>query len=250
MTYSATVLADTPKAYYRLDEVAGTTAADSSGNGFNGTYTGTYTLGVTGLITGDADKALGLNGAGYVDLGTPNFTFNGGTLEAWIKPTAYQTGAAQFASNSFIIGTSNDLATEVWLSALGDGLFGNEPFFVHSFRETNGLVTYGVHEIPRDKGFVGQVAVHKRGVAGLNNRYHFVAVYDAVGGTAYNYINGYLMTSIPVVNGTIHGNYKWFIGASPQGTLSRWFSGTIDEVAVYDHALTPTRILAHWNAGK
>jgi hypothetical protein len=29
------------------------------------------------------------------------------------------------------------------------------------------------------------------------------------------------------------------------GTL---YKGTLDEVAVYDHALSSTRVLAHWNA--
>jgi hypothetical protein len=37
--YQATVLADAPVAYYRFEEVAGTSALDSSGNGNTGTYT-------------------------------------------------------------------------------------------------------------------------------------------------------------------------------------------------------------------
>ena len=38
-TYSSTVLGDSPVAYYRLEELPGaTTAADSSGNAFDGTY--------------------------------------------------------------------------------------------------------------------------------------------------------------------------------------------------------------------
>ena len=42
---AAAIMALTPAAYWKLDETTGTTAADSSGNGLNGTYTGTVTLG-------------------------------------------------------------------------------------------------------------------------------------------------------------------------------------------------------------
>ena len=38
------ILALSPIGYWKLDETGGTTAADSSGNGRNGTYGGTYTL--------------------------------------------------------------------------------------------------------------------------------------------------------------------------------------------------------------
>ena len=33
-------------------------------------------------------------------------------------------------------------------------------------------------------------------------------------------------------------------------TPDRFLNGTIDEVAVYDHALTPSRILSHYNASR
>src|SRR4051812_1334419 len=55
--YSSAVLALSPIAYYRLGESSGTTAADSSGNGLNGTYNGGVTLGQPGGIFGDPDTA-------------------------------------------------------------------------------------------------------------------------------------------------------------------------------------------------
>src|SRR5205807_64318 len=50
--YPGNVLSDGPLAYWRLDEASGTTAADLSGDGFNGTYNGSVTLGSSGLLTG------------------------------------------------------------------------------------------------------------------------------------------------------------------------------------------------------
>ena len=41
---SSAILALSPVGYWKLDESSGTTATDSSGNGRNGTYSGTYTL--------------------------------------------------------------------------------------------------------------------------------------------------------------------------------------------------------------
>lgn len=53
------ILALTPVGYWKLDETSGTAATDLSGNGYHGTYTGTYTLAGN---TGD-------DSTGYVDLG-------------------------------------------------------------------------------------------------------------------------------------------------------------------------------------
>ena len=48
--YDAAVLADSPVAFWKLDEASGTVAADSSGNGNTGTYQGAVTLGETGPL--------------------------------------------------------------------------------------------------------------------------------------------------------------------------------------------------------
>jgi len=60
--YSPTVLLG-------LDETSGTTAEDSSGNGHDGTYSGTYTLGEPGLYTKDKEGVdFADNTISYVDL--------------------------------------------------------------------------------------------------------------------------------------------------------------------------------------
>ncbi len=51
-SYSASVLADSPLAYWRLGEASGTTAADASGNGRTGSYLNTPTLGAAGALAG------------------------------------------------------------------------------------------------------------------------------------------------------------------------------------------------------
>src|SRR5207249_10967980 len=56
-TYPSTIAVSLPIAYARIGDSA-SMAADSSGNGLNGNYTGSYTLGVQGALTGDADTAM------------------------------------------------------------------------------------------------------------------------------------------------------------------------------------------------
>src|SRR2546430_14521726 len=53
-TYTATVLADHPVAYWRMDETTGSTMADASGNANHGRYVGIYTLGPPGALAGGA----------------------------------------------------------------------------------------------------------------------------------------------------------------------------------------------------
>lgn len=69
-SYYDLVMSHSPLGYWRLGETSGTTAADSSGNGRAGTYTGTYTLNRPSLIPSDtANGALGCGaGTGYVNV--------------------------------------------------------------------------------------------------------------------------------------------------------------------------------------
>lgn len=84
------ILADRPKAYYRLDELSGTTAYDSSGNGYNGTLTGTITYNQTGALA-SRDVCMFFSGlsAGVSLPYTLNPTlWSAATLEFWIKISA------------------------------------------------------------------------------------------------------------------------------------------------------------------
>ena len=92
LSYFDTVMQYSPVGYWRLGETSGTTAADSSGNGRNGTYTGTYTLNRPSLIPSDtANGALGCNGTGFVNLTTSAgiFQITGWTWIFAIKPSAF-----------------------------------------------------------------------------------------------------------------------------------------------------------------
>ncbi|MBU2346585.1 MAG: LamG domain-containing protein [Gammaproteobacteria bacterium] len=61
-SYRDAVLATNPVGYWRLGEAAGTVARDVMGL-LHGTYVGGPTLGVAGLLAGDSDTAVTLDGA-------------------------------------------------------------------------------------------------------------------------------------------------------------------------------------------
>ncbi len=94
--YSGVVLAKGPVGYWRLGEAAGPTAADASGNGYDGTYEGTPTFGQPGAIVGDPDTAVGFKGPDsrdYVEIPDPGSqAFSqptsglGLSVEVWMRP--------------------------------------------------------------------------------------------------------------------------------------------------------------------
>lgn len=108
--YSALILAANPQAYYRLDEASGTTANDSSGNGYNATVTGA-TLGQTGAIDGDNDTSM-------------LFTASGGlTLPYNLNPTLWTALTLEFWINfgsgwNYVVVAVDATSTDLYLNGL------------------------------------------------------------------------------------------------------------------------------------
>jgi hypothetical protein len=215
--YQGAVLEDHPVAYFRLGELAGVAALDLIAGGPAGTYAGNVVRGAEGALAGDPDAAISLDGTdGAVDLGdTFDFpqraTFS---LEAWIRP--------QFDDDFHVI-------ISKW----------------HSPPENVGYELYYKREnlvISRELG-----AADYLGYVGLvPDRYsHVVATFDG------------LMLQL-YVDGTEHGRAPCnidlpdteqvlFIGAGESPTTVPML-GSIDEVAIYNYALSPQRIFDHFTA--
>lgn len=92
--YGAAVQADSPTGFWRLGEGSGSSAADSGSAGYDGTYTGGYTLGQTGPVGWGNGAATAFNGtSGYVQLGhTVQFDSGNFTIEGWFKAPALSSG--------------------------------------------------------------------------------------------------------------------------------------------------------------
>lgn len=220
MTYSDEVLADSPLAYYRLGEASGTTMVDSSGNGRNGTYTGSPlpTLGVTGLLTGDSDTAAHFAGgsggfgettyASWMDATTL-------TVEAWVNPdlVTAQIGIAQ-----------RDASPRCWLMRLTNaGVDGRVDFVVWNSTGT-------LHQIIADTPLTPGVESHVVG--------------RCDGSTIKIFVDG-----VEVKSGAFTGTVRGGSSAPLRVGNTPTFDGILDEVAIYGTALSAARILAHYDAG-
>jgi len=224
------VLADAPRAYWRLGEAAGAgTALNEIAGGVTGAYQNGVTLGMTGALVGDTNRAarfdggndqvnMGDPGTGALDFGAGDFTF-----EAWVKGTANaeRTIAAKQPAN------------------------GNAPYW---------LIT-----VSDDAGFTGRVrarlfdgAVTRTGygpVTRVDNGawHHVVAVFDR--DTAITvYVDGVAATTAGAMTGSVSNTSGFLLGKSGNASFG-YFAGDLDEVAVYPSALSAAKVAAHRSRG-
>jgi hypothetical protein len=215
--YRAAVIADSPVAYWRLDDT-GSAAVDAMGHA-DGTYQGSCTHGVAGALAGDPDTAVALDGSSCeVVLPDPGslLEFTGTqpySLEAWIDDAAVTTGfRVVFSKESRMTGPVDGYAMV------------DSPTGAYFERAVS-------HSAPTT-----MPATHPNGqyvhLVGVFDGSAFVLYTDAVAGIAY--ADGSAMPAY-----TADG----LIGADLDGDH---FAGSIDEVAVYGHALTAQQVATHY----
>jgi hypothetical protein len=235
--YSSTVLNDQPAAYWRLGESEGETVADAKG-AHPGRYIAGVALGVPGVLSGDADTAAGFDeeaqatGA-YVQVPySPDFHSPAFSVEAWAKPTAGQgKWRAVVASTNF------------------------DPSKVGSDRNSGYLIYAGLDDRPgggpdRWQFWCGRGWGRAWGTeVVLGEWVHLVGTYD--GTTERFYVNGQLQDSVdnPMI---INESRPLRIGAGAThiDTADAFFYGDIDEVAIYNTALSEAQVQAHYLAAK
>ena len=227
MSYSSTILGTTGLvSYYQLNETTGTTAIDSKGSN-NGTYQGTPP-GSFGLGTTSANPNLGTavsftNGTGNTSIpNSASLQISGSiTVEAWlnsIQPATVQ----ECVCKPFTSSASNPYFDY----CLSNGRSGHFAFFIgigSTYYEINANTT-----------------------TSANTWYHVVGVYD--GSHISIYINGVLDCTPLAVTGSINTNTQPLnIGSAGWGNFAECFNGIIDEVAIYNTALSSSTILNHYN---
>lgn len=208
--YSQLVLADKPLGYWRLNETTGTTAKDSSGHGLDGTYTGEVQFNGRNVV---------LNG-GYIDV--PGAAVTGPfTVEAWINPTgSTQQGLLEKydtpALNGYVFRTT--VGNKLHLETLWDSPPAQSP----------------------PPGATGATTVYP-GIW-----HHVAGVFD--GSTVRVYLDGELEASAAAPHAPTAGSGPLRIGARGDDANER-LSGGLDEVAIYDHALSAAAIRSRWVQG-
>ncbi|HOX03519.1 MAG TPA: hypothetical protein P5555_14715 [Candidatus Paceibacterota bacterium] len=223
--YLGTVLGDNPAAFWRLGETSGTNAVDSWGQN-HAVYSGSYTLGTHGLIVDDANTAVQFAATSKAmapfnpSLNNPAGPFS---IEFWTVPDNTATECAISTQKR----DSGRAGLTIFHNNGGSGfsaLMGN-----------NAGATAYVH---------GGTAIQP------GMKYHVVLTYD--GSTGKIYLNGKLDGSTALAFGA--GGFEpnpdspFQIGARNAGDA--WgYNGVIDDVAVYDYALSDTQVFEHAWAG-
>ena len=200
-------------AAYSFDEGAGGTVLDSSGNNFSGTMSDT-----TWIPEGRFGSALSFNG--YNSMVTVNDApllrlGQEFTLEAWVYPTAPQESAVMIKES------------------LGQG-----NYYLQTYPGSSGspIPSFGINV---DGTSTHHVALND---LPLNTWSHLAAVWD--GSNTYVYVNGSLVGTQPTTGLLSTSTEPLRIGGSTilPGDGGGFFQGRIDEVRIYNRALSVNNI--------
>jgi hypothetical protein len=213
----STFVTQTPNptlAAYAFNEGAGATTADASGKGHTGALSG-----ATWTTAGKYGKALSFNGStSYVDLGNAaDLQISGSmTWSAWIFATANPVDDGDIVSKGWQFKTSPDTGPHTFAIAITDP----------------------------GGAYVGRYSTTVRA---LNTWYHVAGVYDAAARTLNIYVNG--VPDNGVLIGTVPASQ---LNAPDNVTIGRrsggyYFQGTIDELRLYNRALSQTEIQSDMN---
>jgi hypothetical protein len=203
--------------YWPMEEGSGTNILDASGNGNGGALTGspTWVGGQQGTY------ALSLNGSSQYalvpDASTLELT-TGMTLAAWFRPS--KSGTQNIIKKT--IGTTTPNGYELSLATSGKvfvRLNGNASFRIDS---TTSYPTNGTTWM------------------------HAAATYDGTTNTIRLYINGVQEGGDKTgpVGGIVANNTDLGIGVEPAASKLNYFQGALDEVRIYNRALSPAEIQA------
>ena len=206
-----------PLAWYRFGEGSGTTVNDSAGNGYSGTIFGGATFG-TGISGGD----LVFNGtSGSVSLGNPaGLNITGTiTLAAWIYPrsrSGIQDGIQDIVGRSYNLSLGQETVLRVNNGSYQIGAWNGNNYFASATMPPGDLDTW----------------------------VYLVGVYD---GSAWRlYRDGTLVASSASTVGALQVAENWTVGSS--AVSNRYFEGSIDEVRIYNAALSAAQVATLYNS--
>ncbi len=239
--YTEAVINDSPIAYWRLGESVNTDpAVNAMGNAaLNGVYTNGAAVGSGGALGGfgDSDTAAGFDAnddfVAVTDPGTGSvLDFGNGdgiTLETWVLAGNIPSG--------HVVGKGRVGASDTDLS-----------YAIRTGSGTTGLKLEFMYRNAADNAF----HLWRSDTEFTKLAYHHLAISFTfgTGSSLAAYIDGAAITGSWVLgsgnDAPIQTNANFWIGSAVGGGFGTTWGGRIDEVAIYDEALTPTDILNHY----
>jgi hypothetical protein len=235
-------------AYFRLGETVGSTTVTDSKAGDTAASTGSSTtLGVTGILASDATAT----GASFA--GTGVFTGSAGlqtalnfertnafSIEAWVKPS---------------VGRGSGVQTQVILDHRSSGS-SNQGYILFMAWNSGSSQTRIQFQLNNNiSGGANSLAMETTSIDMANGTvYHVVFTYDGSSTPAgcKVYVNGVsqtLATDFNTLSASIQTSQVPLIGNVTGGGSLPW-QGTLQELAVYNAALTAQQVWTHWGYGQ
>lgn len=219
--YYQAVTADSPVSYWRLDDSDGGVAKDEMG-AHNGTYLGSP-LHVTGAIANDSSSAIRLNLSQYISLGDVFGFANDApySIEAWVRPILLDANYRRIFGKEATSGPRDGQLFWLRSTEMAWERYAND-LYVDGTNLTTTLA--------------------------LNTFTHLVVTYD--GATLTTYVNGVNALSSNKGKALVAASGPFVWGGLPNtGDTNSDFAGDLDELAIYDKALSAVRVEAHHIAG-
>lgn len=221
--YAQQILKDNASAYYRFDDPPGsTTARDAAGAVNLGEGSG-VSQGGAGAIIGDSDTAANFNGTSSGTAWTPSEITapNTFSLEAWFKTTV--AGGKIIGFGNVQQGTSSPMDRHIYLNS-------------------HGQVTFGV--------YTGSNTVITSSRSYNDGAWHQVVATLSSAGMVL-YVDGTQVAANSAVKNGRPVSGFWRIGGDsvngwPSAPSNWYFTGSLDEVAVYPYALSPAIVQNHY----
>lgn len=218
------VMADNPSLYWRLDESGGSLLHDTTVALENGTLTGTPAYRVPSSVTGvDAagaptGTALGFDGT--ISAGAQNRVNNPQvfSLETWVNTTS-SSGGKLIGFGDQPTGLSSNYDRHVWMDPQGMAHFGT---WDGKYQVVDGLA-------PINDG----------------RWHHVVATHGTDGMTLW--VDGVLQGRNAANKAQAYAGY-WRLGGDASWGGANYFTGNLDEAAVYPAVLGADQVRAHYRA--
>lgn len=221
--YPNQVRADGAQQYWRYDESALPFAADTSAGGNqSGTHLGAPALRQTPGAVSGASTAIGFNGTDTQVYGDTRQTVGSTyTIETWFRTDTTRGGK--------LVGFGNNQAR------------GSNQYDKHIYMTNGGRLVYGV--------YTGATRTITTPGAYNDNQWHHVVATQGPGGMTL-YVDGAQKGTLAV---TTHENFSGYwhaggdsLGGWPDRPTSEYWSGRLDETAVYPTVLSAAQVQNHY----
>ncbi len=218
-TYSRAVLEDNPVKYWRLDEASGTAVNDLAGTD-NTVLTGTVSRNVAGAVpTNGATQFTGSSSARAISTqliaGPMQFT-----AEAWFR-TSSNNGGKIVGFGSSATGSSGTYDRDLYLDSSRRVSF--------SVRNRSSRIVLRTNTTFND------------------NQWHLATGVFSPDEMSL-YVDGKLVSTRTDLPMDRELNGYWRVGGDTSASGSAYFTGSIDDVAIYDTALSATKVRDHYVA--